>query len=514
MTKKAVVQVALRWRSLGLAVVLATASAHAVAPEDLRVALVIGNAAYAAAPLANPANDAKAMSAALRNMGFTVIESRDASKAQMEQALAQAGDALKGRNGVGMLYYAGHGLQLDWRNYMVPVDAKLASAADVPAQTVDVSAVIDAFKLAGNRMNIVVLDACRDNPFASTGRGKGLAQMDAPPGTLLAYATAPGNVAEDGDAKSGNGLYTQYLIKELAQSSARIEDVFKRVRLQVRKQSQGRQIPWESTSLEDDFYFNTGVKPPPKDNEREREAAFNLQKAEWDRIKDSRNADDFYAFLQKYPNGFISEQAQAKLERLDIAKVQAQPDRFGEVQNPFANRFRVSDSYDFVTRDGMTGVERDRITADVLAVDGEVARYSRSFGGYQPGSSTLAGALLTDSTGTYDPPFVQVPGGEYQVGKRWTGRTNLTVRGSGNKLWIDYDGHIAARERIDVPAGSFEVYRIELKTLVSDGSRRKFTMWMQPDWGYPVKFLYEVRTRSGGAPEITTRELVARRRSP
>ena len=127
-------------RKLMLALAFATLSAEAQAPVDLRVALVIGNAAYAAAPLVNPANDAKAMSATLKGMGFTVIEARDASKAQMQAALARARDALSGKRGVGMLYYAGHGLQLDWRNYMVPVDARLASAAEVPAQTLDVQA--------------------------------------------------------------------------------------------------------------------------------------------------------------------------------------------------------------------------------------------------------------------------------------------------------------------------------------------------------------------------------------
>jgi len=109
------------------------------------------------------------------------------------------------------------------------VDAKISTSADISAQAVDVGSVIDAFKAAGNRMNIVVLDACRDNPFASTASGKGLAQLDAPPGTFLAFATAPGNVAEDGDVKTGNGLYTQFLLEELRRPSTKIEDVFKRV---------------------------------------------------------------------------------------------------------------------------------------------------------------------------------------------------------------------------------------------------------------------------------------------
>ena len=138
---------------------LALGPAQAQAPIDLRVALVIGNAAYVAAPLANPINDAKAMGAVLRAMGFVVVETHDASKAQMQAALGEAARLLKGKNAVGMLYYAGHGLQLDWRNYMVPVDVELRRAADVPAQTIEVQAVLEAFRASGNRMNIVVLDA-------------------------------------------------------------------------------------------------------------------------------------------------------------------------------------------------------------------------------------------------------------------------------------------------------------------------------------------------------------------
>lgn len=258
-----------------VASVLAAVSVSAQAPLDVRVALIIGNSAYPGnMALVNPANDAKDMADVLKRLGFNVVELRDGNKVQMAAAIAKVSDSLKGKQGVGMLYYAGHGLQLDWRNYMVPVDANLKTAADVAVQTIDLSSVIDVFKAAGNRMNIVVLDACRDNPFgSSTSSAKGLAQLDAPPSTFLAYATAPGNVAEDGDEKTGNGLYTQYLLQELKRPIAKIEDVFKRVRLNVRKQSNGRQIPWESTSLEDDFFFNDGAKHTIKPEELERMAA-------------------------------------------------------------------------------------------------------------------------------------------------------------------------------------------------------------------------------------------------
>jgi len=256
-------------------VALASLSSVAQAPLDIRIALVIGNAAYKHIPeLGNSGNDAKSMSVVLKKLGFKVFDVIDGSKAEMNRAIEQMQSQLKGQQAVAMLYYAGHGLQLDWHNYMVPVDAKLQQATDVPKQTVDIEQVIRVFKDSGTRMNIIVLDACRDNPFSGTTGSKGLAQLDAPPGTYLAFATAPGNVAEDGDEASGNGLFTQYLLKEL-QRPAKIEDVFKRVRLQVRQKSQGRQIPWDSSSLEDDFAFNDDKKFTfnPEDLIREARAA-------------------------------------------------------------------------------------------------------------------------------------------------------------------------------------------------------------------------------------------------
>jgi len=516
----------------GLALIAVAASAQA--PLDIRVALVIGNAAYeGTGALVNPVNDAHAMADTLKHLGFSVVELRDSGKSQMNDAIDRVRKSLNGKQGVGMLYYAGHGLQLEWHNYLVPVDAKLLRAVDVPTQAVDVNAVISAFKSAGNRMNIVVLDACRDNPFVGTGAGKGLAQQDAPPGTFLAYATAPGNVAEDGeektaDGKTGNGLYTQYLLLELRRPIAKIEDVFKRVRLNVRQKSQGRQIPWESTSLEDDFYFNDGSWHTQKPEELERmaaqakareqqllsqasaareierqlaialekerlaqaqaaraaeeqrvadlarareaerlagealqreqqrlqaevgareeqrsaqeklsrererqlameqaqeqqrqhvltqalaqaremearrqqdllhaaealtareeekrlskeqrsEQAFGREKADWDQIKDSRKADDFYAYLKKYPSGFVSEQAQLRLEQLQKAQTVAVANRDGVVPlAATARRFQLGDELVTDQIDGFTKVRR-RTTARVTFADDNRAEFN------------------------------------------------------------------------------------------------------------------------------------------
>jgi uncharacterized caspase-like protein len=195
------------------------------APSSYRLALVIGNATYPGdAALANPGNDARAMAQTLGQMGFDVLTVKDGTRAQMLAAIAEAQKRLQGRSGVAMLYYAGHGVQLDWRNYLVPVDARFTGPQDVSAQAVDVALAMDAFRTAGTRMNIVVLDACRDSPFKA-GSAKGLAPFDAPSGTFLAYATAPGNVADDGN--TGNGLYTKYLLQELQKPQAKSEDVFK-----------------------------------------------------------------------------------------------------------------------------------------------------------------------------------------------------------------------------------------------------------------------------------------------
>ncbi len=220
-----------------------------------KVALVVGNSRYANSPLVNPANDARAIGEALDAARFDVTVKLDAPRGELAQAVQAYIETLARRQAVGVFYFAGHGLQLAWRNYMVPVDARLSEAAEIPKQCVELGDLLSGIAKARNPLNVIILDACRDNPFGTLAGvdQKGLSQMDAPLSTLLAYATAPGNVASDGSGE--NGLYTEYLLKEIRVPEAKVEDVFKRVRLQVRRQTNGQQIPWESTSLEEDFYF-------------------------------------------------------------------------------------------------------------------------------------------------------------------------------------------------------------------------------------------------------------------
>lgn len=231
-----------------------------------RVALVIGNSDYASAPLLNPGNDARAMARALRNTGFEVMEHIDMeNKADMKRVIREFGKKLQ--NGeVGLFYYAGHGIQVDGKNYLIPTKAEIYAEEEVEYESVDVGFVLSQMEIANIRMNIIILDACRNNPFARSWRsaGSGLAFINAPTGTLIAYSTAPGSVASDGTGS--NGLYTEELLKQISVEGLKIEDVFKNVRSEVLDKSNKMQTPWESSSLVGDFYFTlpgTRVLPTP-----------------------------------------------------------------------------------------------------------------------------------------------------------------------------------------------------------------------------------------------------------
>ena len=223
-----------------------------------RLALVIGNAHYTnGGSLENPINDVRAMETTLKNLGFTVLKYEDCSQSTIKRAIDAFGQQLVDYD-VGLFFYAGHGIQVGGNNYLIPVDAQLTSENDVEYDCVRADRVLAKMESAGSKTNIAVLDACRDNPFErswSRGtQGNGLAFMNAPQGSLIAYATAPGQTASDG--KGGkNGLYTAALLENITLPGLTIEQVFKRVRANVTQRSEGKQTPWESTSLTGDFYF-------------------------------------------------------------------------------------------------------------------------------------------------------------------------------------------------------------------------------------------------------------------
>ncbi|WP_319581704.1 caspase family protein [uncultured Pseudodesulfovibrio sp.] len=226
-----------------------------------KTALVIGNSDYPGMPLANPVHDATDISNELKELGFQVTLLTNGTRRQMENAVRGLSKRLAD-GGVGLFYFAGHGIQVGGENFLIPVDANIESEADVPYEAVSAGRILDHLKLAGNQMNIIILDACRNNPFARSMRSEttGLARMDAPTGSIMAYATAPGSVAADGEGR--NGVYTENLLKAMREPGLDIYDTFMQVRRGVIKDTQGKQTPWESSSLIGKFYFREKQPEP------------------------------------------------------------------------------------------------------------------------------------------------------------------------------------------------------------------------------------------------------------
>lgn len=224
-----------------------------------RLALVIGNSNYInAGTLRNPVNDARAISGILTKLGFDVMKFEDADQNQLKRAISDFGYRLKNYD-AGLFYFAGHGVQVDGNNYLIPIDALLKYEENVEYECVAAGRVLAQMEGAENGLNIVILDACRNNPFERSWdrslTSRGLAGMNAPTGSLVAYATAPGETASDGFGE--NGLYTEELLRNMQKPNLKIEDVFKQVRIAVMQKSGNEQVPWESSSLIGDFYFST-----------------------------------------------------------------------------------------------------------------------------------------------------------------------------------------------------------------------------------------------------------------
>ncbi|MCD9146648.1 caspase family protein [Pseudophaeobacter flagellatus] len=252
------------YRRLAVFIIVIFTSCAPLQAKD-RIALVIGNASYAhTSPLANPGNDAITMAATLRAAGFSVTRLIDADQTSMKRALLQFGRALRGPAvEAGLLYYAGHGVQLHGENYLVPVNANIASEDEIDFEAINVNSFLQVMNSSNADINIVILDACRNNPFATSARSaaRGLAPVDAPKGTLIAYATAPGDVALDGT--QANSPYTQALSAAIASGGGRtIEAIFKTARRQVLAATNDQQVPWETSSIIGDFYFHQTPSAP------------------------------------------------------------------------------------------------------------------------------------------------------------------------------------------------------------------------------------------------------------
>ncbi|MBF0263768.1 MAG: caspase family protein [Gammaproteobacteria bacterium] len=233
---------------------------------NARHALVIGNSDYDFGPLANPENDANGLAETLKSVGFKVTLKTNASQIEMEDAIREFGFKLR-KGGVGLFYFAGHGVQLGGQNYLIPIGARISSAKDVKYHAVDIGQVLDEMDEARNGLNIVVLDACRNNPFKAESRAfntRGLAKIDGPRGSLIAYATAPGSVASDG--QGDNSPYAKHLMQAIKTPGLQLEQVFKKVLRGVDKETEQKQVPWVSSSYTGEFYFMdspSSIPEPP-----------------------------------------------------------------------------------------------------------------------------------------------------------------------------------------------------------------------------------------------------------
>jgi hypothetical protein len=292
-----------------------------------RIALVIGNSGYESAPLRNPVNDARSMAAVLRRFGFQVSKLENATQQEMDEAITTFGQSLR-RGAVGLFYFSGHGMQVNGENYLIPVDANITTESAVRYKAVNAGLILAQMEDADNPMNVLILDACRNNPFERSFRSSstGLAQMDAPSGTFISYATAPGSVASDGTGS--NGLFTEQLVKHLRTPGLKIEEVFKKVRADVQVKSSDQQTPWESSSLVGEFYFNTegiqlaqGQQAPIIQQIPVIQAAPVAQIAPdeeiWDSIKYSKDSQDFKNFLKSFPNSKYSGSAKFKINQIE-----------------------------------------------------------------------------------------------------------------------------------------------------------------------------------------------------
>ncbi|MBL4767763.1 MAG: caspase family protein [Rhodobacteraceae bacterium] len=291
---------------LGLLAIIVLAIAGSARAEE-RLALIIGNSQYGTvSPLDNPANDARAIGSTLSELGFQVTMLIDATQIDMKRGISQFGRDLRkaGTDATGLFYYAGHGVQSYGTNYLLPVDVALSDAADLDLVAVEAQSVLRQMFSARNKTNIVILDACRNNPFSEIldFNDNGLAEMQAPTGTFLAYATAPGAVALDG--LEGNSPFTRAVAEQMKTPGLPIEQMFKHVRIEVLEKTGGQQTPWDASSLTSDFVFAEAVQMTVEE----------LQEQQlWLSVQASADPVQLMLFLRGYPDGTYVDDARKLL---------------------------------------------------------------------------------------------------------------------------------------------------------------------------------------------------------
>ena len=380
------------------------ARAERATDTEARVALVIGNASYKDSPLKNPVNDARAVAAKLRGLGFDVVERHNLSQRQIGRTLSEFRGKLT-PGGTALFFYAGHGLQVGGVNYLPAVDADIGTEEDVPNQSINVDQVLRVMEGGKTGVNLVFLDACRNNPYSRSFRsaGEGLAKVNAPSGTLIFYATRPGSVAADGDGQ--NGLYTQNLLAAIDMPGLTVEQVQKRVAVGVKQKSKGRQEPWMEGLLDGDFYFKRGQTAPEVANPVRDERGLKpintapvvvvpaqdpVEATYWSEVSRSDDTDSYAAYLSTYPNGLHVADANEYIERDKQAK---------------EAKLRLNE--DMAWRKAQEGNDFQSYAAYLNAYPN---------GRYVPLAKLKQGKLRL-ARAPYEPEMVAIPGKDYEMGK-------------------------------------------------------------------------------------------------
>jgi hypothetical protein len=505
-----------------------------------RSALIIGNSKYLDSPLSNPTNDATAISKELNLLGFNTSLLMDSTLKDLTAAIQQYTDRLNKEKSIGLFYYAGHGVQLGWRNYLIPIDVAIDRVEDIPKQTYELNVLLAELTRAKNLMNILILDACRDNPFGKKLpiEQKGLSQFDAPPNSVLCYATAPGNVASDGS--SSNGLFTENLLREMRNPTAKIEDVMKRVRLNVRLASNGQQIPWESTSLEQDFYFNAkGVDPQfieaqvkgvlanlkeiPNQNinvgnaapqvlspiasvtniteakpilsaptisvgeankkltEEGKDLRFKEELALWEKASVDPSPMLVEEYIRKYPNGDFSQLAQVRLDKLLAKGGEKKVQVISSVNNPFSkgsasvvDSYTLGDSYSFEFKDLLTNVIQKSFTDVVSEISDDKIIFNQG-----ERIIDLLGNELKSRNIRFLTPAQFYPE-IFEVGKKWTTRFKW-LRDVGGHTDTVTDFIVKKRSEYQSKLGVFNAFEVEGWGSTAHGGRLLIKYLIDPD---------------------------------
>jgi len=421
-----------------------------VAPGEKRVALIIGNSAYKAAPLKNPSNDARDMAARLRSLGFDVVERTNLTTRQIASTLREFRSKLA-PGAVAVFFYAGHGLQIKGVNYLPTVDADISSEEDVPLQSFDVNKVLELMEESKTRLNLIFLDACRNNPFARSFRSAsdGLAKVNAPSGTLISFATRPGSVAADGEGR--NGLYTSKLLASMNETNQPIELVLKRVVTGVKAASKGKQEPWMEGSIEGDFCFGicgTLASAAPLDKTDPSPAA--IEFSYWESVRDSRDPEVYQTYLNKYPNGQFVDIAKAKIRELSR---QAAPSEATGGQAEGVETWKAGNGEIFELKISGDKARLTRLSAgdDILVYNVAFQKYPDAFNLPLEISGRLAGNRFS---------------GEYLQKSVSTEKTNCTTAERRGKVegTIDRD---AGRIHLVYDRVALE-YQVEFKSIFSD----------------------------------------------